>query len=277
MSNYLTAGEQLLPAKRFELIRVAGIVNQLNLTDARINREKTAKLLSFLSGKPVDQGRISTNGDLVQTNFVKNYITSSIVKLGHDKQAAAVNVYSRLLVDLMTHYVDMWDLYRYHICNTCPFLLPFNPLIEEFPGEEEAMRAVGKKDNEQIDLYIGRMGTCAQMYGMVLAMISKRQGFPVHVQSIGWDFLARTMCVKPENGVTAIILLNFLETAGFFLQQAYGKQFLKIMNYLSTEYMPVLSQVTEEGGMQAYTLMQNFMKKFNTTQKLKPNPLVEKS
>lgn len=276
VSEYFTAMEQISPDRRLELQRAAGIVNQLNLTDSRINREKTAKLLNFLAGKPIDSSKISTNGETVLTKFVKNYITNTIVKLGHDKQAAAVDVYSRLLIDLMVHHLDMWHLFQYYICTTCPYLMPFNPVEQDLPGEELLMKTMGPRPTEFIDGYFGRMGTCAQMYGLVLAMITKKPRFPVQAQSIGWDLLARIMCVAPGNGVTAAVLLNFLNTAGFFLQQAYGKQFLKLMDYLSTEYLPKIEKVSKGGGKQACTLLKNFLNEFNATRKMKQSPMIEK-
>lgn len=274
VSKYLEVGKQIPGDKRMELSKVASnIINQINMTDMRINREKTGMLLQLIGGKIVN--KTSTGGDEHLTNYVKDHITSMIVKLGHDKQAIGVNMYARVIVELMACHRDMWDLFCYHVFNRCPFLVPFNPPVEGLE-EEERMKAKGQRLTEKIDLYIARMGNCAELYGMVLAMLSKKQGFHVPVQTVGWGFLARTLSLRPENGVTAVILHKFLSSAGFFLQQAYCGQFVKLMNYLKTNYILKIGEVTTNGGQQAYTLLQNFLKDFETTRQLKQNVLIDK-
>lgn len=278
VENYLNVQEKVSQAKRLEMNRAASIVNQLNLTDNRINREKLQKLLSLLAGRTVDPGRVSTNNDPILTDYVKSLVTSNIVKLGHDKQgaAAAAAAYSWLLVNIVSVHPGMWDLFLYHVFNTCPYLVPLYPVQEDGQSEEDFNKAKGIRNNEKIDSYIGRMGNCAMMYGLVLAMISKRQGFPVQAPVVGWELLARLVSLPPSSGVTAAILHNFLNTAGACLQQAYGRQFLKLMDYMNSVYIVKIKEITADAGTQALTVLQNFMEDFNTTRKLRENELISK-
>ncbi|KAK8737189.1 hypothetical protein OTU49_017433 [Cherax quadricarinatus] len=266
--NTVDIMSQKYPEMRMEVHRATSVINQLNLTDNRVNREKLQKLISFLAGRDFGPGKATTDTDPVILEYAKNHVISSIIKFGTDRQKTGMGVYAWLLVNLILVFPEMWDLFLYHLYISCPYLIPIKPMQIVGQSEEDFNKTKGMKANEKSDAHIARMGTSATIYGIVLGMISKKREIPIAAPVIGWELLAKLLSLTPTSGVTAIILRNFLEAAGFSLQEAYGKQFLKLMDFLNNVYMNKIQEVTEGAGSQGLSVLQNFMEAFKTTHKI---------
>lgn len=253
---YLNVQGQVDNKKRMDLNRAMGVINQLSLINHSVNREKIQNIIRLLSGRQLQIGTkmYSTENNPVLMAYVKNHIASMIVKLGHDKQAGGgvgVAAYAWLMTELIQIHPDMWDLFLFHMFETCPYLIPIYPLAEEGQSEEEFEKARGLYKKEKQDAFCGRMGNAALMYGLVLYRLKNKPESAFHAPVLGWELLVKMCSLPPISGVTAAVLHSFLSAFGVCLQQVYDKQFTKLMVYITTVYLPKIEASTGMGGAQS--------------------------
>jgi len=72
-------------------------------------------------------------------------------------------------------------------------------------------------------------------------------GHPFPLSAL-WRYLAGVSNMQPHTDVTATLLLEVLEVAGSSLLSQYGPQFLKLLRFLHTAYLPLLDNVKSDGG-----------------------------
>ncbi|XP_045626092.2 mRNA export factor GLE1 [Procambarus clarkii] len=279
LGNFLTAGDimtEKYPNMKMEVQKALSVINQLTATDQRINKEKLQKLTSYLSGREFRASKGTIENETVVITYAKNLAVSNLIKCGTDKQVSGIAAYSWLMVNLVSCFPELWDLFLYHLFISCPYLLPMKPLPLVGQSEEDFCKSIGMKGNEKSDAHIGRMGTSASMYGLVLAMIIKRKNIPINAPVIGWELLAKHLSLTPTSGVSAVIFVELLKSLGFSLQETYGKQFLKLMDYLINVYMHKIEEVTEGAGAQGLSVLQTFLETFNRTRKIQQHELVDK-
>lgn len=268
---YLSVQGQVDNKKRMDLNRAMGIINQLSLINHGVNREKLQNILKLLSGRqlPIGNKMYSTENNPVLMAYVKNHLASMIVKLGHDKQSGGgvgVAAYAWFMTELIQSHPDMWDLFLFHMYETCPYIIPIYPIREEGQSEEEFEKARGLYKKEKEDAFWGRMGNAALMYGLVLYKLKNKPESALHAPVLGWELLVK-MCTLPSiSGVTATMLHSFLSAFGICLQQVYNKQFTKLMTYITSVRLPEIENSTEMGGAQS---LDQLKKMFETLKRTK--------
>ena len=249
VNHYLEANEKLSKDQQWEVRRKATVANQLNKDNHSINRDKLQKLLNEM--------RVRKNEPDMLTCF-KNSVTSNIVKQVAIQDALGASAYSWLVAELVTFHPDMWDLFLYHLFKACSILMPGSQMSEE-----------SQKNIEKPDVYYNQIGKYCIMYGFVLARICKKQGSPIKAAAIGWEILANIVSQPPQSGITGELLLKFLQSFGYTLQETYRKQFVKLMEFIVKCYLPKVKESTEGGGQNCLTLFQNFIAEY------KPNKLTQ--
>lgn len=251
VSHFLDASEKLSKDKQWEMRRKATIANQLNKDNHDINRDKLQKLLSEMRESKAEPDALAS---------FKNSVTSNIVKQVAIQDALGASAYSWLLVELVTFHPDMWDLFLYYLFKACPTLMPGNQVSEE-----------SQKNMDKLDVYYSQIGKYCTMYGFVLTRISKKQGSPIKAIATGWEVLANVVSQPPLSGVTGELLLKFIQSFGYTLQETYRKQFVKLMEFIAKCYLPKIRESTEEGGQNCLTLLENFIAEY------RPNRLTQNS
>ncbi|KAK7080586.1 hypothetical protein SK128_000306 [Halocaridina rubra] len=269
--------------KKMEIGRLIAIINQLHGTDQNVNRERLQKLLNFLAGRKVHHNNkiYCTNNDPILTAYIKVRLMSHIVKVGHDTQAKAetsIAAYVWLIVNLISVYPDLWEVFLYYIYTTCPYLVPLYIFQEDGQSDEDYLKARGMRQKEKSDGYYSRMGNASLLFALVIAYMKRRNIMTVQAPSIGWKLLAGLLTFHPTPGVTAIVLEQFLCGVGSDLQQTYGKQFIKLMNYAINVYVPKIEEVTVPGtgGQPTLNQLKLLLGEFKRTLKFKPYEYLDK-
>lgn len=259
------------PQLRPLLSRVVGVVNTVNSErhDAS-NRGKLQQLLNLLAGRTCTVGEesVSTAGNASAQAFVREQLASRLVTLAHDKQAASMGVYASLIVRLWQLHPPLGELVLFRLLEACPFLAPRT--LRRRPGVTDAQfhQSLGfrQKENgplEAVDKYLTRMGNLAQLYGRIVAM--EVEGGHPHGLHNGWMWIARTLSLPPYPSVTAALLRGFLSTAGAPLLVRYGRQFRKILGYLTMKYLPQIEDDSLEGGKADIASLKTFLREYSQT------------
>lgn len=246
---FLEASEKLSKDQLWELRRKATMANQINKDNHSINRDKLQKLLAEMRERKAEPDVLAS---------FKNSVMSNIVKQVAIQDALGASAYSWLLVELVTFHPDLWDLFLYYLFKLCPPLMPGSQMCRE-----------GQINIEKLDQYYSQIGKYSTMYGFVLTRISKKQGSPIRAAAIGWEVLANVLSQPPLSGITGEVLLRFIQSFGFTLQETYRKQFVKLMEFIVKCYLPKIRECTEEGGQNCLILFENFLAEY------KPNKLTQ--
>ncbi|XP_068220560.1 mRNA export factor Gle1 [Palaemon carinicauda] len=269
--------------KKKEIGWIFTTINQLDSINHNNNREKLQKLIAYLSGRNVQNNKkvYCTNNDPLITAYVKFKLIKDIVKVALDTQAketGGIAAYAWLIVSLMTVYPDLWEIFLYHIYTTCPYLVPLFIYQKEGQSQDDYDKERGKRPKEGFDIYLTRMGNAALLYGLVLAKMCKNSGMPEEAPIVGWKFVAGLLMLDPLPGVSAEILRQFLHGVGSELQQSYGKQFAKLMDYATDSYWIQLEEITNiaKEGESSRNQLQQLFEEYKKTKKLKPNEHINK-
>uniref|UniRef100_A0A6A7G0C5 mRNA export factor GLE1 n=2 Tax=Hirondellea gigas TaxID=1518452 RepID=A0A6A7G0C5_9CRUS len=253
---------------RTQLSRAMSIVNQFNNDSDASNRQKLHQLINLVSGQLCEAGgvQVSTGADKQSpaAMFVREQLSSKLIALAHDKQVNSQAVYSSLMLRLWQVDPLIQHLCLYHLYKTCPYLVPCLPFREDYGSEEEYHRALGyrHKDGEKrepLDSYIKRMGSAAQLYGRLVSV--QMPNSPLGEQH-SWNLLSRLLVLPVQSAVTCSVLHGFFSTAGAMMGKTYGQQFRKLMVLIQEKFLPLLQEVTKEGGeadlASIKTLLENY-------------------
>ena len=86
----------------------------------------------------------------------------------------------------------------------------------------------------------------------------------------GWAWFTRVLNIEPRPDITATLLLDFLQVTGHLLHKTYNKQFIKVLQYLLTDYLPRIRKVTPDGSGGPVTRLEVFLEKVFKTSKIDP-------
>lgn len=275
VQHFLNAKDALAQGRETKLRQLAKAANQLSVTDQFINRDRLQQILSILAGREVERGKGSI-GNPSEALYVKNFMASKIVKLGTSQDQATTAVYSWLLVNLSLAHPDMFNLFLYYLYSECLGLVPVLPDRSQPCTLDYLHQELGRRDQEGEEVFSKRNESCAYMYGLVLALFSKKKGAPEQGPVRGWELLAKLISSPPIPCATCEIILYFLKAFGYTLQETYGKQFVKLMVYLSKVYLPQLEQMKGNAGAQSFIMLQNLVRDFESKKRLQQDPLIEK-
>lgn len=255
VKHFLEANENLSKDVLWEVRRKATVANQLNKDNHSINRDKLQKLLNEMRERKAEEQVLYS---------YKNSVTSNIVKQIAMQDSLGASAYSWLLVELVTFHPDLWDLFLYYLFKACPMLQPGSQMNTETLG-----------NIEKPDFFYSQVGKYTTMYGFVLTRINKKQGSPIKAAAIGWEVLANIVSQPPLSGITGELLLKFIQSFGYTLQQTYRKQFVKLFEFVRKCYLPKVRGATGEGGQNCLTLLENFIAECKPN-KLTENPMIMK-
>lgn len=278
MEDHINSLNVISNEKKKEIGWIFTTINQLDSTNQNINREKLQKLIAYLSGRNVQHNKrvYCTNNDPLTTAYVKFKLIKDMVKVALDTQAketGGIAAYAWLIVSLITLYPDLWEIFLYHIYTTCPYLVPLFIYQKEGQSQDDYDKERGKRPKEGFDLYLTRMGNAALLFGLVLAKMCKISGMPEEAPVVGWKFVAGLLMLDPSPGISAEVLRQFLLGVGSELQQSYGKQFAKLMDYATDSYLVQLEEITNiaKEGESSRNQLQQLFEEYKKTRKLKPN------
>jgi nucleoporin GLE1 len=121
---------------------------------------------------------------------------------------------------------------------------------------------------EKQDQYLKRVAGIGRLYFAILVTRPNSEQSPhPHNLDNGWRWLTNFLNLDPQPDVCATLICEFLQVAGYQMWQCFGKQFVKLLLFIQTQYMPRLNKV-DQGGPKAR--LEAFLAKIISEGKIDP-------
>lgn len=153
--------------------------------------------------------------------------------------------------------VPMFSIYfQSHLFINCPYAIPYFPVKEENQNDVEYMIICGYQldKNGSIETDESFQNRIYNLIGLYSAIIqcnmSERHPQDMHY---AWRWLAMILNDKPRTVISALILDSFLSMSTHKLYQIYGKQYLKLIQFIKNVYIERITAITDNNHRQ--TLM----------------------
>jgi len=146
----------------------------------------------------------------------------------------------------------------------CPFLVPFYPRRSDFTSvtrkEDQSNEMKYKiacgynydsktKSLESSEKYYARMRSMVLIYASILAQHEDK--------SLSWTWLVSFLSLTPEPVITSTILEAYLQEISKPMSRAFGRQYKKLIDFIKTDYMYMIEQVTEKSERQSLIKLKN--------------------
>lgn len=200
-------------------------------------------LSSLLIGNPVQVNNklvFASSGHPLGTRYCTRLLADKIVEESYAGKSTMPE-YAKIIVWLSHRFPDFGLLVRFFFYKKFPTMVPyFIPKCRGQSSEEYRALRGYKGEDEDPELFLGRVATMTQLYATVI-ITPARQG-ETHVLGLkaGWQWIVDVLNMEPEPSVTAMVVTNFLEIAGKHLERAYGRQFKRLMVALKGPYIAKL-------------------------------------
>ncbi|XP_034111762.1 mRNA export factor Gle1 [Drosophila albomicans] len=218
------------------------------------------KLYNFFAGQPVrtmDGSNITINDHPLARDYcillmAKKFVSQTDTAISSNPQAAfpfasVINTFWKLLP-------DFGKIFLAYMYKESPYLVPY--VIPQQPDQtpEQYLKTMGYRlsDNNELekpDMFLKRQTGIARLYAAVIMTPSRKIDGPAQCFGLdeAWRWLTHITFVKPLPDICATMIMEMLQTLGFELWRAYGTNFLKLLVYIQTVYIPQLAAY-DEGG-----------------------------
>lgn len=240
-------------------------ISSTNLTD------KYNKLNALLSGKLVcmanTQVIIGSNKEALA--FCMETLVTKIINYAEE----VISVKAQSAYEIAAVMVKLWAVHQQfgkilyaEIKKKCPLLVPFcYPVAKSLTVQLLDKNSFGYKYDlsgnvESHNKYLKRMTGIVRLYA-ALIVTSPKYKQPVIGLGHAWVFVAGTLNQNPVADITATMLVEFLNIVGFSMHLAYGKQFIKLLQYINSHYLKKVILVTPSGHGGPITRLNSFLSK----------------
>lgn len=254
--NMLRAAESALKLERERLQKLKELeeINQSLRSSSNQNFDRTGRLI----GRLIRQ--ISGNKDKVSTQaselvkIFNNPRCPQTISIAYFAQKVVSNCESpshsafacaHVIVLVTSQFPQAMDLVLAEIHRACIYTVPkhISYTKSAFESKEAYWKVIGyKEDDGKIESttdYLVRLESYMKLYGaLVQTEVAGCQN--VHGLKEGWAWLARFLNALPANMYTAVALYAFLQMAGFALFRKYRSQFMKMLNFISENFLNAL-------------------------------------
>ncbi|KAG4153391.1 hypothetical protein ERO13_D04G180400v2 [Gossypium hirsutum] len=254
--NMLRAAESALKLERERLQKLKELeeINQSLRSSSNQNFDRTGRLI----GRLIRQ--ISGNKDKVSTQaselvkIFNNPHCPQTISIAYFAQKVVSNCESpshsafacaHVIVLVTSQFPQAMDLVLAEIHRACIYTVPkhISYTKSAFESKEAYWKVIGyKEDDGKIESttdYLVRLESYMKLYGaLVQTEVAGCQN--VHGLKEGWAWLARFLNALPANMYTAVALYAFLQMAGFALFRKYRSQFMKMLNFISENFLNAL-------------------------------------
>ncbi|TYI34109.1 hypothetical protein ES332_A04G180500v1 [Gossypium tomentosum] len=254
--NMLRAAESALKLERERLQKLKELeeINQSLRSSSNQNFDSTGRLI----GRLIRQ--ISGNKDKVSTQaselvkIFNNPRCPQTISIAYFAQKVVSNCESpshsafacaHVIVLVTSQFPQAMDLVLAEIHRACIYTVPkhISYTKSAFESKEAYWKVIGyKEDDGKIESttdYLVRLDSYMKLYGaLVQTEVAGCQN--VHGLKEGWAWLARFLNALPANMYTAVALYAFLQMAGFALFRKYRSQFMKMLNFISENFLNAL-------------------------------------
>lgn len=240
-------------------------ISSINFTD------KYNKLNALLSGKLVcvANTKVIIGDNKEALVFCLETLVTKIINYAEEVISVTVQAayeVAEVIVKLWSVHQQFGNILFAEIKKRCPLLVPFcNPVAKSLTNKVFDKKSFGYKFDllgnvESHNKYLKRMTGIIRFYAALIVTSSKHEK-PVIGLGQAWIFLASTLNQHPVADITATMLVEFLNITGFTMHLAYGKQFLKLLQYINIHYLKEIILVTPSGHGGPITRLNSFISK----------------
>jgi len=229
-------------------------INSISSVSPWHMKDKFEKLDALLKCNTVKTGNstVSASSHKDALIFCKDTLAKKIINIGEHvvsvKTETAFEVAS-IVNELWRVYPDFGLLLYARFKQKCPCLIPYNVAKTNDETDEEYYKSLGYNYTNEVvekqDRYVKRMTGIIRLFAAIIVTETK-SGKALSI-SQAWMIIAATVHLIPQLDVTAILLHEMLMITGYNLKQAYGKQFIKMLQYIDTKHMKNIEEVTPIG------------------------------
>ena len=246
--------------------------NTLSSNSAEHIRDKIERYARLFSRQTVDyrDKPLSVNDHPDALNFCHYHAANSFLVTGL-KQALASNKstysFAQVMVALMIRFEEFSKILLAFFFEMCPYTVPFYPVRDANDNEVTYSVACGyslKKDGtlEDEESFLNKMRGLIKLYAAIIQIYAPNS--PLNLRD-GWKWLASILNLEPIGPVSPAVLHSFLSITDLKLKSAYGKQFIKLIQYVKRVYLPKVSALNlrnPQAKVQLETYIDELMKTF---------------
>jgi len=244
-----------LKTLRQELVKAINTpVNSISSVSSWHMKDKFEKLDALLKCKTVKTGNSTVTASSHQDAliFCKDTLAKKIINIGEQvasvKTETAFEVAS-IVTELWKIHPDFGILLYARFKQKCPCLIPYNAEKTNEETDEEYYKSLCYNYTngvvEKQDKYVKRMTGIIRLFAAIIVTESK-SGKALGIGQ-AWMLIAATVNLVPQLDITAIFLHEILMITGYSLKQTYGRQLIKMLEYINTNYMKKIEEVTPIG------------------------------
>ncbi|ALC41962.1 CG14749 [Drosophila busckii] len=218
------------------------------------------KLYTFFAGQPVkttDGSTITINDHPLARDYcillmAKKFVSQTDTAISSNPQAAFP--FASVIVTFWKLLPDFGKIFLAYMYKESPYLVPYVIPQQQGQTPEQYLKTMGYRlsdtnELEKPDMFLKRQTGIARLYAAVIITQGRQADGPKQCFGLeeAWSWLVHIMLVKPLPDISATMIMEVLQTLGFELWRTYGKNFLKLLVFIQTYYMPQLSAY-DEGG-----------------------------
>lgn len=150
---------------------------------------------------------------------------------------------------LWSHHKLFGQLFVGLLQDKCPFAIPYYPVKGDKDSETDYYIACGynlAKDGKTLEseeTYLNRMRAMVMLYAAALQTPlppkTSYQSF-----NTAWRWLSSMLNFDPKPVISAAIIQAFTQISSFTMLQLYGKQYFKLLKYISSDYLSKIKEIT---------------------------------
>lgn len=256
-------------------------VNAISSVSGSHMKDKFDKLSKLLKGERVQvlDTYVTASQHPQGVAYCTALLAKKIVRQGDllvsSKPEAAFPL-AAITVGLWAQFPEFGMLLEAYFHRLCPYLVPmFLPQKQGQTDKEFYLsRGYTYSDDgavEKQDKFLKRMSGIFRLRCAIWIAKTPRflKGHNPHGLNFGWHWLASFINLKPEPDICATLLHDFFTVCGSEFIKHYSRQFTKIINLISTEYLAVLQNI-DEGGPK--TRLEVFLQNILRTGQIQPPP-----
>lgn len=234
-------------------------VNALSSVSASHMRDKYDKLSKLLKGERVQVLDIYVTATQHPQGlfYCTALLAKKIVRQGDllvSSSTEAAYPLAAVTAALWAQFPHFGKLVEANFHRYCPYLVPMFMPQKEGQSDKEFYMSRGYTYNdegvvEKQDKFLKRMSGIFRLRCAIwIASMPKFMNTPnPHGLRFGWQWLASFLNLKPEPDISATLIHDFFIMCGSTYDKHYGKQFRKILELTSNQYLKVLENI-DEGG-----------------------------
>lgn len=234
-------------------------VNALSSVSASHMRDKYDKLSKLLKGERVQvlDTYVTATQHPQGLFYCTALLAKKIVRQGDllvSSSTEAAYPLAAVTAALCAQFPHFGKLVEANFHKFCPYLVPMFLPQKEGQTDKEFYMSRGYTYNdegvvEKQDKFLKRMSGIFRLRCAIwIASMPKFMSIPnPHGLRFGWQWLASFLNLKPEPDISATLVHDFFIMCGSKYAKHYGKQFWKVLELTSNQYLKILENI-DEGG-----------------------------